>query len=743
MPIFEYTIYIIIMRKIFFILYVLFYIPLYVVADTYPEVIFDNSLVKGAYAKSKVEYQGYSWVENVNKQLLVSDTLYFTPGNALSLKYNSHIDGNWKADIRYSRQKFHYRVVDSDMLSFMIYVKSKETNINDLPRILINQFSGASEVVSVENYITNYGTGKWIQVKIPVKRFNLQSRELAITSISLLQNRTSTHTHHVFIDQIEFLPQKYSDIKLTAAAVLTEAVAYDRMVHLKWQLPLTPSIRYIKIYRSEDGEVFTPISIRPIHMQSCLDVVPQIGGKYYYKITWVDYNYKESAFSTVREAQTKPSSDESIIDLIQLTHVNYFVENFDVNSGMYLPYRSKEKPIVSTKETAGAVLSLIIGAERKFINRQTAFNRISKIAYFLLKAQHVNGIFPAHFDGRKGLPEYRKGTASYDVEATSSLIESLLIAREYFDKDDENERDLRNRITELYQAINWQKIMMNGEHLILKSKLKLVDDQEQFQNQNFALTGPNSSINAYLLGISSAKFPLAKQAYYDGVFHSYNAYTYEKIDDVEIDIYADSAIYEQEEYNTIPAVVFVDTIARNPIIDPIQKYGVNLSLGEYHGSMIDMYEPFWTIKPDLLKDSLLNWRETIQSYVQYVKRRDNETGVGVNNSDIWGFYQHRDSIGGYRINPAISSSAVIVDPKLGIDATLALYQQYGHILFTEYGFRAWLDLRNEDVSDEYFARNQASIAIMLENYKSGLIWRLYEKIPELKNGRQLLFTHKN
>lgn len=64
------------------------------------------------------------------------------------------------------------------------------------------------------------------------------------------------------------------------------------------------------------------------------------------------------------------------------------------------------------------------------------------------------------------------------------------------------------------------------------------------------------------------------------------------------------------------------------------------------------------------------------------------------------------------------------------------------IFFTEYGFRAWLDLRNNDVSDEYFATNQASLAVMIENARSGLIWRLYAEIPEMKKLRAELFPEE-
>src|SRR5690606_19655789 len=112
-----------------------------------PEVVFDNSLVKGSYARSVVDYSGASWVENVNKQLLVSDTLFFTPGNALSLRYLSQTNGDWRVLIRYSRQKFHYRLGADDFLSFKLYVGSDQTKAEHLPSISIKQ--GENQSVSL------------------------------------------------------------------------------------------------------------------------------------------------------------------------------------------------------------------------------------------------------------------------------------------------------------------------------------------------------------------------------------------------------------------------------------------------------------------------------------------------------------------------------------------------------------------------------------------------------------------
>src|SRR5690606_27792321 len=186
------------------------------------------------------------------------------------------------------------------------------------------------------------------------------------------------------------------------------------------------------------------------------------GRKYYYKIAWVDYNYQESPFSAVKEITTKELEDSQLLDLIQLAHVNYFIENYDVNSGMYMPFRMKDKAVVSTNETGGAIISLLIGAERKFISRQAVYGRISKIVYFLLKAQNNKGIFPSYFNGRGGVPEYRNDSPKYDVSATSNILEALLIAREYFSGDSVEEVDLRKRITKLYESINWQELTLEG-----------------------------------------------------------------------------------------------------------------------------------------------------------------------------------------------------------------------------------------------------------------------------------------
>ncbi len=698
-------------------------------ADTYPEVIFDNSLVKGVYAKSKVTYQGQSWVENLNSHLLVSDTLFFTPGNALSIQYKSAVAGDWAVDLLYNRQKLNYHVNQSDFLVFQIFVKSEQTERKDLPKIGVKQRSSETDYLDLAPYVENFDYNMWTTVKIPMAKFkNLTAKE-PINAIRLVQNGTSDQTHQIFIDQMEFLPKNVSQVKLSSPAILSQALAYDKQVHLQWQLPLTPSIRYIKIYRSEDNKTFTPVGIRPISMQGCLDFVPELNKTYYYKIAWVDYNYVESPFSQIKEVKTKRLNESELLDLVQGAHVNYFTENYDINSGMYLPFGMKERALVSVKESGNAVLSLIVGVEKGRINRQVALGRIARMVTFLGKGQNRFGIFPAYFDGRSGLPDYRNGEPNYDVLATSSMIESLLVARQYFSKDSENEERLRTDITKLYEHIQWDQLLADGHDDVLLEKISGLDSGNQYAT----LGGINESMNAYLLAMASTKHGIPLSAYEHGIKEIDSRYSssYNKMDSLAKDTL--SLVMESFRLAFNPMGNDVSgSSARVSILQDTAMYGEQLIFGNAQGSLLDFYTPFFTIDPKLLSDPDINYEEAIRKYIKVRKRRDNEIGVGSTNSDIWGFYQLNDSVGSYRINPAIAPASMFLLGNEGKKAVIALYENYGENFFTEYGFRAWVDLRDHDVSDEYFATNQAAIAICLENARSGLIWKLYSEIPEIK-----------
>ena len=711
--------------------------------ESYPEVVFDNSLVKGSYARSQVTYSGTSWVENVQGNLLVSDSLFFTPGNALSLQYQSAQQGDWDVLVRYSRQKFHYRVSSDDVLSLKLFVTSSNTTAEDLPSISIQQGRGQSVSVPLGDYIEDYNHSHWISIKIPLNEFAGLNIDRVISGIRFRQLQSGEQLHHLYLDQIEFLPTQYSEAPLTSNAILSKATAHGQHVELQWQVPLTPSIRYVKIYRSEDNKEFDAVAIRPTYMLSGLDRVPALDKKYYYKIAWVDYNYRESPFSDVLQVETSALNDHQLIDLIQLTSINYFIDNYDVNSGMYMPFRMKDKAPVSVQETGGALLSLLIGVEKGQVSRSLFLSRVQRVVDFLENAQNNNGFFPAYFDGRKGLPIYLDDQPRYDITASSALIESLLIIRQYLVEDNDRENQLRAKITSLWDRLNWQNVTVKEDSLLLRSSIDMVDEIVNEQ----PLVGINSGLTAYMLAIASPKAGIPAEAFGHAIQFRVpkNEVPLNDIQQETADSDAPAADSLEHSETEEIATVFdlfdskADTLRLDSARQDTSMYGIKLPFGPPHVSLLEMYSAFKTISPEQAVVNGYDLNEILLKYTQVVKRRDNEIGVGTTHADIWGFYQRSDNLGSYRINPSISISSMFLDQQQANRSLQSLYDEFGKFLFSEYGFRAWLDLRTDDVSDEYLGANQASVVILLENARTGLIWNLYQEIPEIRSARERIF----
>ena len=211
-------------------------------------------MLPGYYAGSSAGFTGESWIYHINGHLPVSDSLYFTPGNALLLRYHSAAKGSWKTEIRFAAGR-SYLAKQDEILSLKLFVRSK-TLPSELPVIRLRQDTLLSEPVALSKYADSFQENMWFSVDIPVKAISGWRPELAVSAVVFTQPARDGKSHELFVDQVEFLPGSPPRAKLTGQAVLSSAVAYEKHVDLTWQLPLTPSIRYIKIYRSVDKKSF-------------------------------------------------------------------------------------------------------------------------------------------------------------------------------------------------------------------------------------------------------------------------------------------------------------------------------------------------------------------------------------------------------------------------------------------------------------------------------------------------------
>jgi len=724
------------MRFFYLSLFIVFsLLPSDILAESYPEIVFSNSSLAGSYAKSKVRYSGESWVQNVKQKVPVTDSIFFTPSNSLSLRYSSSKSGDWSVDILNQQGKVPYLIKQDDVLTFKLYVQSAATNKKMLPKIAVLQNGQVTTAIPLSKYITDFATDMWINVEIPVKAIHTLKYQNPIEAIRFMQGENDANLHQLFVDQIEFLPLNPPSIKLSSAAMLSQIKATDKCVELNWQLPLNESIRFVKVYRSVDNQKFDPIAVYPVYKQKGLDIVPDYNQKYYYKIAWVDYDYAESPFSTSKEVQVARSADEDLVRMVQAAHIHYFVENYDVNSGLYLPVKNIHNTIVSVKETGYAILALIVGVENKTVQRQALYSRLNRIVDFLDKAQQHAGVFSAYYDGRTGLPFYLEDKSEYDLRATATLLEGLIVAKSYF--NGAAEKPLADKISRLINQVNWRKWTLTTDQNVL------VDTWSNVDSSFYAnpIGGFNESLNVYILA-QTGNYPLSLDSYTEG----YGFYR-TKIDATPIPSkeglgikVLDSLYLLLDEYrqDSLTAHEYSTRAIRKDTL----LYGKRLQVAGPDLSLMTPIRMFMTINPKGKKDQFADYSKEIADFTLAYKRRDNESTLDVNYTDLWGVEHFGDSLAGTRINPALSVATMAFQYEVGQKALKELYKQYGDVLLTETGFKAWIDVNNHAISDSYYALNQAAVAVMIENAKSGLIWRLYEQAPEIQPVLKKIYAAK-
>jgi hypothetical protein len=714
------------MSKIYLKLFLLLMlVSLQVSASSYPEVLFENSLMPKSYYFSESNASGNSWINHMNGHLPVSDSVFFTPGNALLLNYVSGNSGNWKTTIHHNNE-LGYLAKRNDLLTFKIFANS-DTKIAELPVIQLTQGENISQKVNLQKYIENYQDNTWLSIAIPVKDIENLDEQAPISSIIFSQEAIDGKEHHLFIDQIEFLPSKAPDMKLTGKAVLSSVVAYERHVDIAWQLPLTPSIRYIKVYRSDDNQNFVPVGIRPISFNKFTDFVPRTNVSYYYKIAWVDYQYRESPFSDIKKADTKAATDAELLDAIEKSHISYFTDETEFNSGMHKISPLVTDARVSVKSTGLGLLTQIIGVERKFISRQLLLDRLTRIVKFLNRATKYHGAYPELLNGRTGAPVLSDSCEiAADLKSTAYLMQGLLVARNYFNTDDPKEKELREEITALWSDVDWTAFVKGegGYHLYNAWSPSCLFDKST------PLGGYNNSLITYILALTSPSHAISKESYLKG-YKQPLRYVGPAIGRFSTSTNDTLIVSDDNKQNLV--------YSKEQFITDSTYYGIHLTLGKPSFSLIGLQQAFLAVNPRTKLDSSVDYFDNQKCLANVFYRsalNKSEQFVSLTNT-LWP-YKGDDSLSVNKFNPAAAIATYPYTSTIALEALKNYYRNLGAFLWTEYGFRDEFDLKNNWVSDDYNAVNQAAVPIMLENARTGLIWDLFMKDPDVKNIERLL-----
>ena len=89
------------------------------------------------------------------------------------------------------------------------------------------------------------------------------------------------------------------------------------------------------------------------------------------------------------------------------------------------------------------------------------------------------------------------------------------------------------------------------------------------------------------------------------------------------------------------------------------------------------------------------------------------------------------------VSPTAPISSIVYTPEESLACLRHLYYDMGSEVFGPMGFYDAVNLslpQGQKVVKSYLAIDQGPIAVMIENYRSGLLWELFMSAPEIRSG---------
>ena len=401
-------------------------------------------------------------------------------------------------------------------------------------------------------------------------------------------------------------------------------------------------------------------------------------------------------------------SDEALLDLVQKQTFAYFWDFAHPVSGM-----ARERSnttfgygdnVVTSGGTGFGVLSVIVATERKWIARDTAARFLLKMVNFLLKAESYHGVFPHWLDGATGktIPFSRKDDGA-DLVETSFLFQGLLCVRNYFTADNPVERELRNRIGWLWHDIEWDWFTKGGEEVLYWHW-----SPNNGWAMNFPLRGFNECMITYVLAASGTHYPVPASVFHRG--------------------WAQSNFFKNGK----------------------SFYGHTLPLGfDYGGPLFFSHYSFLGLNPRGLKDGYADYWEQNRNHtlINRAYCLDNPKKFkgygpscwGLTASDTYnGYSAHSPTEDNGTITPTAALSAFPYTPEYSMQALRYFYDTLGDKIWSKYGFVDAFNLSQNWYAQSHLAIDQGPIIVMIENYRSGLLWKLFMRSPEIQAGLKKL-----
>lgn len=423
---------------------------------------------------------------------------------------------------------------------------------------------------------------------------------------------------------------------------------------------------------------------------------------------------KAAELTIAQQAEQRPEqfeNDSVFLDFIQKVHFNYMWEGADSTSGLAKErihldnhYPENDQNTITIGGSGFGVAGLIVAMDRGFITREAGVERLHKIADYLTKADRFHGVWPHWLDGPTGkVKPFGKKDNGGDLVESAFLMQTLLCVRQYMDTNVETEKALIDKINKLWNEMEFDWYRNGGKNVLYWHW-----SPEYEWEMNFPLEGYNECLMAYILGASSPTHGIPAECFHEGWARSGGIKTDVKPYGLPLDA----------KHNGAEAM-------GGPLFWAHYSY-----IGLDPRGLKDQYVDYWNVTRN---HAMVDYKYCVENPKNFVGYGENCWGLTASYSTK-GYAAHcpGDNDCGV-ITPTAALSSFPYTPEESMRALKYFYSK-GEWIWGKYGFYDAFSETDNWTVPRYLAIDQLTIAPMIENYRTGLLWNLFMSCPEIQAG---------
>ncbi|MBS9461086.1 beta-glucosidase [Flagellimonas sp. 389] len=423
----------------------------------------------------------------------------------------------------------------------------------------------------------------------------------------------------------------------------------------------------------------------------------------------------------VTEPEPEPIPDKELMDLVQELTFKYFWDFADADSGAARERYHPSEPglgegTVAIGGTGFGLMSILVGIERNLISREEGLQRLEQIVAFLETSDRFHGAWPHWLSGSTGkVIPFSPLDDGGDLVETAFLAQGFICIKEYFKNGNEEEVLLAQKADALWKGVEWNWYTQGQNTLYWHWS-----PQNEFAI-NLQLKGYNETLITYILAAASPDYSIAKEVYDNGWASN------------------GGMVSSNVQYD-IPILVNHPGSPQfgGPLFWAHYSY-----LGLNPNGLSDAYADYGAVN---VNHSRINYQYCVENPLGYRDYGPDTWGLTAsytrNNDGSIGYTAHSPANDQGVISPTAAISSIPYTPEESLRAMQTFYRLKDMLLGPAGFYDAYSPQHNYWVAEAYLAIDQGPQIIMIENYRTGLLWNLFMQNEDVQKGLDKLgFTY--